>query len=75
MLAPYRRKGRSTCSRRPSLIAAHGSWERSTLPTLPARPHQASDLLAFKAHFDDCDLPPDLMPLLAFPGGYGGMVR
>lgn len=39
------------------------------------RPPCASDLFAFKAHFRDSTLPPDLMPLLAFPGGYGGMVH
>jgi flavin-dependent dehydrogenase len=31
--------------------------------------------LAFKAHFTDVDLPAGLMPLLAFPGGYGGIVQ
>ncbi|MBI3822904.1 MAG: hypothetical protein HY289_09550, partial [Planctomycetes bacterium] len=54
----------------------HGSWEPGRLPTqgpLPsARP---ADLLAFKAHFRNSDLPAGWMPLLAFPGGYGGMVR
>jgi flavin-dependent dehydrogenase len=37
-------------------------------------PH-ASDLFGFKAHFRSISLPSDLMPLLAFPGGYGGMVQ
>jgi flavin-dependent dehydrogenase len=59
----------------PIVIAAHGSWENGTLPTQSATRHRSSDLLAFKAHFTDCDLPGDLMPLLAFPGGYGGMVH
>ena len=31
--------------------------------------------LRFKARFCDSALPRDLMPLLAFPGGYGGMVH
>jgi flavin-dependent dehydrogenase len=57
------------------VIAAHGSWERGPSPLPHAGPHRASDLLAFKAHFRDCDLPADLMPLLVFPGGYGGMVH
>ncbi|MDP2398807.1 MAG: NAD(P)/FAD-dependent oxidoreductase [Burkholderiales bacterium] len=58
------------------VIAAHGSWEQGALPTLPARAApQISDLFAFKAHFRDCGLPAGLMPLLAFPGGYGGMVH
>lgn len=68
-------KGAERVLQAPVVIAAHGSWERSSLPTSPTRPHRQSDLLAFKAHFVDCDLPSDLMPLLAFPGGYGGMVH
>jgi flavin-dependent dehydrogenase len=57
-----------------TIVAANGSWEKS--PWLPdcSVPHKASDLLAFKAHFDGADLAFDLMPLLVFPGGYGGMV-
>ncbi|HUO20962.1 MAG TPA: NAD(P)/FAD-dependent oxidoreductase [Caulobacteraceae bacterium] len=54
------------------IIAANGSWERGPLSE-PAPAHRPSDLLAFKAHFHGGDLPPDLMPLLMFPGGYGGM--
>jgi flavin-dependent dehydrogenase len=57
------------------VIAANGSWERGPLAGQPIRPHKPSDLLAFKAHFTNCDLPADLMPLLVFPGGYGGMVH
>lgn len=58
------------------VIAAHGSWEPGALPTqgLPHRP-RASDLFGFKAQFRNSTLSPDLMPLIAFPGGYGGMVR
>ena len=33
-----------------------------------------SDLIGFKARFEASRLPADLMPLLLFPGGYGGMV-
>jgi hypothetical protein len=58
------------------IIAAHGSWETGALPTQPARRlARASDLFGFKGHFRDCDLPQGLMPLLCFPGGYGGMVQ
>ena len=58
------------------VIAAHGSWERGTLPTQAIRhPARTSDLFAFKAHFVDADLPAGLMPLVVFPGGYGGMVH
>jgi flavin-dependent dehydrogenase len=59
----------------PLIIAAHGSWEHGSLPTQAAPPHRPADLLGFKAHFTNSDLPSDLMPLLAFPGGYGGMVH
>ena len=57
------------------VIAAHGSWERGPLPAQDFRSRAPSDLIAFKAHFSDSRLPADLMPLLIFPGGYGGMVR
>jgi menaquinone-9 beta-reductase len=40
------------------IIISHGSWGRSLLPLKP-KPHE--HLLAFKAHFTDCDLPLDLM--------------
>jgi flavin-dependent dehydrogenase len=40
-----------------------------------ARKPASSDLFAFKAHFKASRLPPGLMPLLAFPGGYGGLVH
>lgn len=57
-----------------TIIAANGSWEKNSwMPDCDA-PHSDSDLLAFKAHFEGADLAPDLMPLLVFPGGYGGMV-
>ena len=56
------------------IIAAYGSWERGIRE--PDRlPRRASDLLAFKAHFVGGSLPPDLMPLIAFPGGYGGLAH
>ena len=53
------------------LIDAHGSWDQSA-PHRP--PHRPSDMLGFKAHFRGAALPPDLMPLLVFEGGYGGLV-
>ena len=57
-------------------IAAHGSWEPGTLPTQPPRrPPGPADLLAFKARFTGASLPGDLMPLITFPGGYGGLVH
>jgi len=58
------------------IIAAHGSWETGSLPSHYVRKSMhKSDLLGFKAHFAKCALPPGLMPLIAFPGGYGGMVH
>ena len=58
----------------PVVIAACGSWNRTGPFALDAPPHDG-DLLAFKAHFTNSKLPAGLMPLLAFPGGYGGMVH
>ena len=56
------------------VIAANGSWEKS--PWLrDAAAHERSDLLAFKAHFRNARLASELMPLIAFPGGYGGIVH
>ena len=59
----------------PVAIAAHGSWE--ALPS--ARPSRrlarsASDLFAFKANFRSASLHEGMLPVLAFDGGYGGMV-
>ncbi|HMJ49778.1 MAG TPA: hypothetical protein VK440_04325, partial [Burkholderiales bacterium] len=58
------------------VILAHGSWERGMLPTQAVhRPAYQSDLFAFKAYFQGSDLPQGMMPMLVFPGGYGGMVQ
>jgi 2-polyprenyl-6-methoxyphenol hydroxylase-like FAD-dependent oxidoreductase len=68
------REGRTQFDAR-IVIAAHGSWS----PTPPTGrvhyPHRPGDLFAFKAHFAGGALPPDLMSLLVFPGGYGGLVH
>ena len=56
------------------VVAAHGSWQPGPLPSQPAKSTGPRDLLGFKAHFAGASLDPQLMPLLAFPGGYGGMV-
>jgi flavin-dependent dehydrogenase len=59
-----------------TVIAAHGSWDPGTLMSQPPRrPPGQADLLGFKAHFTASALRLELMPLLAFPGGYGGMVH
>jgi len=58
------------------VIAAHGSWESGSLPSqCSRRAPRPADLFGFKAHFRNCGLRPGLMPLLVFPGGYGGMVH
>lgn len=59
----------------PVLIAAQGSWEID--PFTEQRQHRSnrdSDLFAFKATYRDARLAPNVLPVLAFPGGYGGMV-
>jgi flavin-dependent dehydrogenase len=60
--------------RAPVIVAAHGSWEQGKLASQLQKTNRPSDLLGFKAHFTGSSLAPDLMPLLIFPGGYGGMV-
>ncbi|HEX4150502.1 MAG TPA: FAD-dependent oxidoreductase, partial [Pirellulales bacterium] len=60
----------------PIVIAAHGSWGLANLPSsVPAGKPRGADLFGFKAHFTGASLPTDLMPLICFPGGYGGMVH
>lgn len=56
-----------------TIIAACGSWNARGIFAVPVA-DAPSDLFAFKAHFTGSALPFGLMPLLAFPGGYGGMV-
>jgi len=75
-LAQSRVTGDSRKVRARVVVAAHGSWEPGRLPTQARRPTpRPGDLLGFKAHFHNSDLPGGLMPLLVFPGGYGGMVH
>ncbi|HKU64633.1 MAG TPA: NAD(P)/FAD-dependent oxidoreductase [Rhizomicrobium sp.] len=57
-----------------TVIAACGSWNAKGPFAVPHRA-AACDLFAFKAHFQGSVLPSGLMPLLAFPGGYGGLVQ
>jgi menaquinone-9 beta-reductase len=63
------------------VLDAHGSWEKGPRIAVPDatpdpadRPAQATDLLAFKATFAGTTLAPGLLPVIALPGGYGGMV-
>lgn len=67
--------GETALLRAPVVIAAQGSWE--PLPKAGAigrRSLQPSDLLAFKANFSGAVLEEGLLPVIAFNGGYGGMV-
>jgi len=60
----------------PVVVAAHGSWGASSLPSFPKAPKPSpGDLFGFKAHFSRARLPGGLMPLFVFPGGYGGLVE
>jgi len=57
------------------VVAAHGSWE--PLPSERAvrrQQRRTSDLFAFKANFRRSAIETDLLPVLSFAGGYGGMV-
>src|SRR6185312_15088159 len=56
------------------VIAAHGSWERPPHPAAERSVRRNADLLGFKAHFAEARLAKGLMPLVLFPGGYGGLV-
>jgi len=57
------------------VVAAHGSWEAPPEPAPPRAPRHGSDLLGFKAVFAGARLDRGLMPLVLFPGGYGGLVH
>lgn len=58
----------------PILIAAHGSWERDPAGESVAPAPRDADLFGFKGTFVGADIAPGLLPVLAFAGGYGGMV-
>lgn len=65
--------------RAPLLIAAHGAWELAPREIAagdenPRTPHRDGDLLAFKSTWRAPAMPSGLLPVLAFPGGYGGIV-
>jgi flavin-dependent dehydrogenase len=66
--------GRGRCEAVPArvVVDCHGSWERMPGEERAARP---SDLLGFKARFTRARLADGLMPLVLFPGGYGGLVE
>jgi flavin-dependent dehydrogenase len=69
------RAGESTTVAATVLVDAHGSWEPSPFAGARERAQsRGSDLFAFKANFLRADIEPGLLPVLAFDGGYGGMV-
>jgi flavin-dependent dehydrogenase len=59
--------------RAPVVIMANGSWEGDAVGQrrVVKRP---GDLFAFKANFSGSQLAPGVLPVIAFPGGYGGLV-
>jgi flavin-dependent dehydrogenase len=59
--------------RAPVLLMANGSWERDPGDARPIV-RRAGDLLAFKATFTRASLPPGVLPVISFEGGYGGLV-
>ena len=65
---------RKLAFRAPVLIAAHGSWETDLILNQQHRTPRDGDLFAFKANYIQARLEPGLLPVLAFPGGYGGIV-
>lgn len=59
------------------LVEAHGSWEPDPghdADAAPRAPRRDGDLFAFKGTFRNAAIEPGLLPVLAFQGGYGGMV-
>ncbi len=74
-LKPAGEGGAETVVEAGLVVAAHGSWE--PLPSERAvrrEQRRASDLFAFKANFRRTGIEPDLLPVISFAGGYGGMV-
>ncbi|OCH99449.1 FAD-dependent oxidoreductase [Legionella jamestowniensis] len=57
-----------------TVVIAQGSWEKAIIKKQQT-PHKNLDLLAFKTHFRETTLEEDLMALISFPGGYGGLVH
>jgi flavin-dependent dehydrogenase len=64
-----------------AVIDAHGSWEAgpridsdAESQALQRAPRKDSDLFAFKARYRNSGLTGGLLPVLAFDGGYGGLV-
>ena len=61
------------------VVDAHGSWDPGlklggAAPGAVKLPRRDSDLFAFKATFRAARLAPGFLPVIAFDGGYGGIV-
>jgi len=58
------------------VVDAHGSWDAGPRDTVreALTPRHSCDLFGFKASFENASLPAGRLPVLAFSGGYGGMV-
>ncbi len=58
------------------VVDAHGSWDAApgSAIRVARASRRPSDLFGFKASFMNAALPSGLLPVIAFPGGYGGMV-
>lgn len=67
-------RGASATLSAPILIAAHGSWERDPAGASVASAPHRGDLFGFKATFGNADIAAGVLPVLAFAGGYGGVV-
>lgn len=74
-IAPASGPGEMRVLSSPMIIAACGSWERQPFLQQPKPAHRPGDLFAFKANFRNGKLTNGVLPVLAFEGGYGGMVR
>lgn len=57
------------------VVDAHGSWESLRAQRGEKRLRSGHDLIAFKANFRGGVLADGVLPVLAFAGGYGGMIR
>ncbi|HVC00710.1 MAG TPA: FAD-dependent oxidoreductase [Steroidobacteraceae bacterium] len=63
------------------VIDAHGSWESAptrtdggAVPRIVRAARRGADLFAFKASLRNTALPPGLLAVISFAGGYGGIV-
>lgn len=70
-----KRRGQSRSLTARVIVAANGSWSGDPFQLQASPVHGERDMLAFKSHFRDVRLSESLLPLLTFPGGYGGTAQ